>query len=179
MSRCSYRGADRILAPCPVFSIGKRRNTVPENRGTGTAPGSNSGALPCLFHWETQEYGPGAVALPFALCQTGTVIIWQFLLRSDVTTLRFRNSGIGRKKTCYKKVLFTTGGFKACRTLRPYAWQQSCRRWQKCVFFPIQSDEIARMPRTREHLQCTGPLVSLLDCIDSESVRMLKIGLST
>ena len=46
-----------------------------KNRGTGTAPGPNSGALPCLFHWETQEYGPGAVALPLALCQTATVII--------------------------------------------------------------------------------------------------------
>ena len=38
-----------------------------QNRGTGTALGSNSGALPCLFHWETQEYGPGAVALPLAV----------------------------------------------------------------------------------------------------------------
>ena len=96
--------------------------------------------------------------------------------RCDVTILRFRNSGIGRKKkTCYKKLLFTLGGFKACRTLRPYAWQQSCRTWQKCVFFPIQSDEIARMPRTREHLQCTGPLYLCLIASIRKAFACLKL----
>jgi len=100
--------------------------------------------------------------------------------RCDVTILRFRNSGIGRKKKRVTKNCCLILGVS--RLAEPSVLMRGSNlaaHGKSAFFFPIQSDEIARMPRTREHLQCTGPLVSLLDCIDSESVRMLKIGLST
>ena len=100
--------------------------------------------------------------------------------RCDVTILRFRNSGIGRKKKRVTKNCCLPLGVS--RLAEPSVLMRGsslAAHGKSAFFFPIQSDEIARMPRTREHLQCTGPPVSLLDFIDSESVRMLKIGLST
>ena len=66
---CSYRGDDPLRGNVGQIKAALVALQLPWR-------GPNSGALPCLFHWETQEYGPGAVALPLALCQTATVIIW-------------------------------------------------------------------------------------------------------
>ena len=124
----------------PFGSVSNRYShhlaALKQNRGTGAAPGSNSGALPCLFHWETQEYGPGAVALPFALCQTGTVIIWQFLLRSDVTTLRFRNSGIGREKNVLQKSVVYHWGFQGLQNPPSLCVAAVLPQMAKVRFFP-------------------------------------------
>ena len=63
-------------------------------------------------------------------------------------------------------MLFTTGGFKACRTLRPYAWQQSCRRWQKCVFFSRSNRTRSLECRARVHT-CNAPAPLYLCLISS------------
>ena len=99
--------------------------------------------------------------------------------RCDVTILRFRNSGIGRKKNVLQKIVVYPWGFQGLQNPPSLCVAAVLPHMAKVRFFP---DPIGRDRSNAAHARTLAmhrPPVYLLDCIDSESVRMLKIGLST